>query len=119
MLILITIIITIACVFLTMIVLIQNPNGGGLGASFGGFSNQMMGVKRTTDFLEKATWTLAVVLIVFSLLTKFFIDSPTTTITDQSQLGGQNAPVTTPTAPPVEDGNTQRVDFGDQQQPAQ
>jgi preprotein translocase subunit SecG len=72
MLIVLTVLITIACVLLTLIVLIQNPKGGGLSSTFGGFSNQMMGVKRTTDFLEKATWTLAIILIVFSLATKFW-----------------------------------------------
>ena len=72
MLIFLVVLITLACVLLTLIVLIQNPKGGGLGATFGGFSNQMMGVQRTTDFLEKATWTLAIILIVFSMLTKFW-----------------------------------------------
>lgn len=72
MLIFLVVLITLACVLLTLVVLIQNPKGGGLGATFGGFSNQMMGVQRTTDFLEKATWTLAIVLIVFSMLTKFW-----------------------------------------------
>ena len=85
MLVVITILITIACILLTLVVLVQNPKGGGLGASFGGFSNQMMGVQRTTDFLEKATWTLAAVLIVFSLVTAIFVDTPTTTITNQAQ----------------------------------
>ncbi len=77
MLVVLTILITIACILLTLVVLIQNPKGGGLGASFGGFNNQVMGVQRTTDFLEKATWTLAIVLIAFSLLTKFFVPSST------------------------------------------
>ena len=72
MLVVLTILISIACVLLTLVVLIQNPKGGGLGASLGGFNNQIMGVQRTTDFLEKATWTLAGILIVFSLLSKFF-----------------------------------------------
>ena len=73
MLVVLTVLITIACILLVLVVLVQNPKGGGLSGTFGGFNNQMMGVQRTTDFLEKATWTLAIVLIGFSLLTKFFI----------------------------------------------
>lgn len=66
------VLITLACILLTIVVLIQNPKGGGLGATFGGFGNNVMGVQRTTDFLEKATWTLAIILIAFSMLTKFW-----------------------------------------------
>tara|TARA_B100000073_G_scaffold346163_1_gene356907 strand:+ start:486 stop:755 length:270 start_codon:yes stop_codon:yes gene_type:complete len=52
---------------------VQNPKGGGLSSTFGGGGNQMMGVKKTTDFLEKATWTLAISLISLSLLSNFAI----------------------------------------------
>ena len=64
-----TILIIITCILLVLVVLVQNPKGGGLSSSFGGGSgNQIMGAKKTTDFLEKATWTLAIVLISLSLL---------------------------------------------------
>lgn len=65
----------ITCVLLVLIVLVQNPKGGGLSSAFGGSSssNQIMGVKRTTDFLEKATWTLAIILLVLSLSSVFVI----------------------------------------------
>jgi preprotein translocase subunit SecG len=55
--------------------LVQNPKGGGLSSSFGGGGggNQIMGAKKTTDFLEKATWTLAIALISLSLLSNFAI----------------------------------------------
>ena len=52
----------IVCVLLILIVLIQNPKGGGLSSAFGGAGTQSFGVQRTTDFLEKATWGLAIVL---------------------------------------------------------
>lgn len=52
------ILIILACVVLTLIVLVQNPKGGGLAANIAGFSNQFMGVKQTTDVLEKGTSTL-------------------------------------------------------------
>ena len=47
--------------------MVQNPKGGGLSSSFGG-SAQMGGVQKTTDFLDKSTWTLATILIVLILL---------------------------------------------------
>ena len=62
----IVVLIVIVAVLLGLIVLIQNPKGGGLATGFTG-ANQIGGVKRTTDFLEKATWTLAVLLLVLSI----------------------------------------------------
>ena len=53
-----TILILIAAILLILIVIVQNSKGGGLAAGFGE-SNKYMGVRKTTDFLEKATWTLA------------------------------------------------------------
>ena len=68
------ILIIITSVLLVLIVLVQNPKGGGLSSSFGGGAgNQIMGAKKTTDFLEKATWTLAIILISLSLLSNFAI----------------------------------------------
>jgi preprotein translocase subunit SecG len=64
---LITVLILLVCIFLILIVLVQNPKGGGLASSFSS-SNQFMGVKRTADFVEKATWVLAGALLVFSIL---------------------------------------------------
>lgn len=68
--------IIICSILLVLIILIQNPKGGGLSSSFGGGASQMMGVKKTTDFLEKATWTLAISLIVLILASNFAIDRP-------------------------------------------
>ncbi len=67
MYVLISVLIMIACVLLTLIVLVQNSKGGGLASNFAS-SNQVMGVRKTADFLEKATWTLAISLLVLSLL---------------------------------------------------
>jgi preprotein translocase subunit SecG len=66
MYVLVSVLIIIASVLLTLIVLVQNSKGGGLAANFSG-SNQVMGVRKTTDFLEKATWTLAIALVVLSI----------------------------------------------------
>lgn len=56
----------IVCFFLGLIVLIQNPKGGGLSSNFSS-SSQLMGVQKTGDFLEKGTWFLAIALMVLSL----------------------------------------------------
>ncbi len=60
------ILIIIAAILLTLVVLVQNSKGGGLASGFQS-SNQYMGVRKTTDFLEKATWGLAITVIVLSI----------------------------------------------------
>jgi len=67
------ILIVLACVILGGIILIQNPKGGGLAGNVGGFSNQLMGVKQTTDALEKGTWVMAVVVGLLCLFSAVFI----------------------------------------------
>jgi len=69
---LLSVLIFITCVLLVLIVLVQNAKGGGLASNFSS-SNQVMGVRKTTDFLEKATWTLAIILLVLTLSTSFVI----------------------------------------------
>jgi preprotein translocase subunit SecG len=66
------VLIFIVCLFLVLIVLVQNSKGGGLASSFSS-NNQIMGVRRTSDFLEKATWYLAGALLVFCILASAFI----------------------------------------------
>jgi preprotein translocase subunit SecG len=68
----ISILILITCVLMVLVVLVQNSKGGGLASNFSS-SNQFMGVRKTADFLEKTTWTLAVVLLVLSLFSIFVI----------------------------------------------
>lgn len=72
----ISVLIIIVCVLLTLIVLVQNSKGGGLASNFAS-SNQVMGVRKTADFLEKATWTLAVSLLVLSLVAAFALPRDT------------------------------------------
>ena len=73
MLILFGILVIIASVILGLIVLIQNPKGGGLSSSFGGFGNQIMGVKQTTDVLEKGTWLFAAIVGILCVVSPAFI----------------------------------------------
>ncbi len=70
----IVILILIVSVLLSVVVLVQNSKGGGLAANFSA-PNQIMGVRKTADFLEKATWTLAAILVVLSLIATITIHS--------------------------------------------
>lgn len=69
---LITVLLFITCILLILIVLVQNSKGGGLASNFQS-SNQIMGVRKTTDFLEKATWFLAGALLFFCIAGVAFI----------------------------------------------
>ncbi len=80
------ILILVVCVMLSLIVLVQNSKGGGLASNFSS-SNQYMGVRKTTDFLERATWTLASALLVFSLLATMTL--PKKDLTERSRVEGQ------------------------------
>lgn len=66
--------IVIVAFLLVVVIMVQNPKGGGLASSFGGGGNQQLGgVKKTTDFLDKSTWTLAGLLLVLILLSNVAI----------------------------------------------
>ncbi|MFT4545382.1 MAG: preprotein translocase subunit SecG, partial [Bacteroidia bacterium] len=69
---LIIVLIIVVCLLLVAVVMVQNSKGGGLASDFSS-SNQIIGVQRTGDFLEKATWYLTVTLIVLTLGSNFFI----------------------------------------------
>lgn len=66
------ILIVIASLLMIGIVLIQKSKGGGLASNFAS-SNQIMGVRKTNSFVEKATWTLAIVICALSILSAFFV----------------------------------------------
>ena len=59
---------------MSIVALSEDPKGGGLGAGFGGAASNIMGVQKTGDILEKATWYLAVALLALSLTSALFID---------------------------------------------
>ncbi len=63
----ISVLILAVSVLLGLIVLVQNPKGGGLAANLTGSGSQFMGVRQTADFLEKASWGLAIALLILSL----------------------------------------------------
>lgn len=99
-----SILILIAALLLIGVVLIQKSKGGGLASNFSG-ANQVMGVRKSTDFIEKATWTLAIFIAVCSIVSAFFI--PNTLVEGKSHVnatpvqqeqampfGTENAPAT-------------------------
>lgn len=74
MLTLLLVLILVACAILIMIVIAQNPKGGGLSSAFGGgMASNVMGVKQTTNFLEKTTWIVAVGIMALVIFTNFFL----------------------------------------------
>src|SRR4051795_6887048 len=91
----------IACVLLGLIVLIQNPKGGGLASNFSS-SSQLMGVQKTGDFLEKGTWALAIALMVLSLAINVSVKGGTENTTDpyQQQKEKASKPTTSPSGVP-------------------
>ena len=93
----------IICFLLGLIILIQEPKGGGLTSGFSG-SNNIMGVQKTGDFLEKGTWILTISLMVLVLLTNVIIpkgaNQSKAAQEIQNQINkGTNAPVAAPLAP--------------------
>jgi preprotein translocase subunit SecG len=79
------ILIILASVILGLIVLVQNPKGGGLAGNIAGFSNQFMGVKQTTDVLEKGTWIFAGVIGALCLFSVFFISGKSSGVVNKAK----------------------------------
>ncbi|HVX51418.1 MAG TPA: preprotein translocase subunit SecG [Chitinophagaceae bacterium] len=90
------ILVALSCFLLAFFVLVQNPKGGGLAGTIGGFNSQIMGVKQTNDVLEKGTWLFAIVIGLLCILSTAFIRGSSATI--------NNLPVTQQQAQPA--GNT-------------
>jgi preprotein translocase subunit SecG len=77
MTILFLILIILSSGILGFIILVQNPKGGGLAGNVGGLGNQLMGVKQTTDVLEKGTWLFATIIGVLCLVSSLFMGGST------------------------------------------
>jgi preprotein translocase subunit SecG len=99
MMILFIILIILAAVVLSLIVLVQNPKGGGLAGNIAGFSNQFMGVKQTTDVLEKGTWIFAGLIAILCITSTIFIRGGGGTANDQIQNINTSRPVNNPGNP--------------------
>lgn len=97
---LISVLIVIDCILLILVVLVQNSKGGGLASSFSS-SNQVMGVRKTADFLEKATWALAGTLLFLSVISTSFIRPSATSAESETRQKANEAP---PTEIPINNG---------------
>ncbi len=87
---------------LVLVIMVQNPKGGGLSSSFGGSGNQVVGgVKKTGDFLDKSTWTLATLLIVLILLSNVSLKGSYSQA-DSKLLQGDDIETTVPETVPEE-----------------
>ena len=95
---LITVLIFIICILLVLIVLVQNSKGGGLASNFQS-AGQVMGVRKTTDFLEKATWGLAGALLFLSIVGSAFIPRTQSGV-DESRVRQQIETAVDPTQVP-------------------
>lgn len=98
----IVILILVVCVLLALVVLVQNSKGGGLAANFAA-PTQVMGVRQTADFLEKATWWLAIILVVLCLAATVSIPRHSATNTLNTEVTASNtdpvqaaSPIATP-----------------------
>ena len=94
------VLITIVCFLLIIVIMVQNPKGGGLSSSLGG-SQMIGGVQKTTDFLDKSTWTLGTILIVLIMLSSLSfsgtLSDTDSKIIDQTETGA--AKTATPAEP--------------------
>lgn len=104
MFVLVSTLIFIIAVLLILVILVQNPKGG-LASNFSS-SNQVMGVRKTTDFLEKATWTLGIALLVFSVISSSLMGGKTEVIVNESEIQDQANELIIPQeqAPLLQDG---------------
>lgn len=91
------VLIVLASIIISFFILVQNPKGGGLSGSIAGFNSQFMGVKQTTDVLEKGTWVLAVLIALLSIASPVFIGGRSTMAEPNLRpTTTQPAPTTTP-----------------------
>lgn len=92
------VLITIVSFLLVVVIMVQNPKGGGLSSTLGG-SQQLGGVQKTTDFLDKSTWTLATILIVLILFSSLsFTSGAETKIIDDTHVAPKTETPATPTS---------------------
>ncbi|MDR0505740.1 MAG: preprotein translocase subunit SecG [Dysgonamonadaceae bacterium] len=104
----ISILIVIVAIFLILIVIVQNSKGGGLAAGFAS-SNHVMGVRKTTDFLEKATWWCAGIVVVLCIFASCFLPHSSSSLDSQlkddilNSMQNQNPDAATPFGTAVPD----------------
>ncbi|MDR1878618.1 MAG: preprotein translocase subunit SecG [Bacteroidales bacterium] len=107
---LLIVIIVIVAILLGLVVLMQNSKGGGLSSTFSS-SSQIMGVRKTADFLEKATWTFSIIIVVLCFVSSFFAQSAETESGQQqgSKAAGAQTMTSMPTAAPAPAATTEQA----------
>jgi len=99
--------IVVVAFLLIVVIMVQNPKGGGLSSSFGGGGTQQLGgVQKTTDFLDKSTWTLATIMIILILVSNVTINRGTGTVESKVLDTEALSQPVIPTAPAKTDNNT-------------
>lgn len=110
----VSVLVILASILLILIVLVQNSKGGGLASNFAS-SNQVMGVRKTTDFLEKATWTLAGALLVLSFVAVMVLpkgEMGRRSVIDE-QMQNVMPPVSTMPSFPIADDSAEEASTGE------
>lgn len=97
MYILLTVLLILVSLFILAIVLVQNPKGGGaMGSAFGGAASNIIGVQKAENTLEKLTWGGAILLLIFSVTSTFFLPIPSAQQKSIIETGKVSEPVNTP-----------------------
>lgn len=95
------VLIVIVAFLLVVVIMVQNPKGGGLSSSFGGGGTQQLGgVKKTGDFLDKSTWALATVLILLILASNLTIEGAGG-VSESKALDADETTTSLPATPPA------------------
>jgi len=101
---LITVVIILACIVLAFFILIQAPKGGGLTGNFGSMSSQVMGVKQSTDVMEKGTWSAMGIIAALCIISVLFLEKPpreSAPATPAKEKASSSAPASTQPAVPA------------------
>ncbi len=100
------VLIVVVAFLLVVVIMVQNPKGGGLSSSFGGSGTQQLGgVKKTSDFLDKSTWVLATVLIALILLSNITIEGAGG-VQDSKALDADETTTSQPATPPTQSNDS-------------
>lgn len=101
------VLIIVVCFLLMLVIMVQNPKGGGLSSTFGSNTQVVGGVKKTGDFLDRSTWTFAILLVVLIIAANSFIETGKGTASGSRLLDGKKVENVAPQNNPLEETTTQ------------
>ncbi|MFJ1366808.1 preprotein translocase subunit SecG [Capnocytophaga canimorsus] len=102
------VLIIVVCLLLMLVIMVQNPKGGGLSSTFGSNTQVVGGVKKTGDFLDRSTWTFAILLVVLIIAANTFVDTGRETNSGSRLLDGKKIENVAPESNPLEAPTTQK-----------